>query len=619
MLTRPPEATSTSDDYRSLSLPAVSERKKRLVSCTTCRSRKIKCVKIQGTDTCAGCAETRAQCTYSQTSTRRKPYGRPYPSSSPPRGSRVSGRSESHPGQQHSSNVDDRATDSPHPFAPFVPSQQTPTAIFDPSLDSIHTPTDHAVDTLGSSLELGTWLPDAFPLSWPCDQPDGNLIGPSSLNDSNSASGTGSGSGSVHDARTYLPLVNPESREHHGQTGPGRLETIEDVMSWSTLLTFVGLYHERLYPRLPIVHWPSFSQHLVSRRDKTNVPFRAFLLSLMAYAVLQLPSSVIPDECRHLDLHALHNNCSQSSRRLRPDLYHSPELEFVCAMYCDYVYLRSLEQTVAAEITLAQAMRLATLLKCHEKVNGAEDTSTFIDAELRKRVFWLIYGSDRTTAALTDRPLLLSDYDITVQEPLEVDDGLITNAGCLPQPIDSVPIIAGFVRVTRVFRILSRTIELLRQYRNRTDLSDDPFYFSSRLTTIQQALQTELAALPPPLQIMDDFSASPIQHAFETCKANILVTQALARYEVYQLALMTGNEQYHLDDLTENVLSRLDLVPNDSLTANGSSMRHKVIFIAIFLLGKESGKNPSMVSHNALSILDKTIRDGSGRTRESCD
>ncbi|ADV22253.1 hypothetical protein I305_06858 [Cryptococcus gattii E566] len=278
----------------------------------------------------------------------------------------------------------------------------------------------------------------------------------------------------------------------------------------------------------------------------------------------RLPASVIPDECRHLDLHALHNRCSQSSRRLRPDLYHSPELEFVC---CDYVYLRSLEQTVAAEVTLAQAMRLATLLKCHEKVDGAEDTSTFIEAELRKRVFWLIYGSDRTTAALTDRPLLLSDYDITVQEPLEVDDGFITNAGCLAQPIDSVPIIAGFVRVTRVFRMLSRAIELLRQYRNRTYLLDDPFYFSSRLTTIQQELQTELAALPPPLRIMEDFGVSPIQHGFETCKANILVTQALARYEVYQLALMIGNEQCPLDDLTENVLSRLDLWVNVQLLA----------------------------------------------------
>lgn len=176
-------------------------------------------------------------------------------------------------------------------------------------------------------------------------------------------------------------------------------------------------------------------------------------------------------------------------------------------------------------------------------------------------------GSDRTTAALTDRPLLLSDYDITVQEPLEVDDGFITNAGCLAQPIDSVPIIAGFVRVTRVFRMLSRAIELLRQYRNRTYLLDDPFYFSSRLTTIQQELQTELAALPPPLRIMEDFGVSPIQHGFETCKANILVTQALARYEVYQLALMIGNEQCPLDDLTENVLSRLDLWVNVQLLA----------------------------------------------------
>ncbi|WVQ89304.1 hypothetical protein IAS59_003060 [Cryptococcus gattii] len=529
MLARPPEATCTSDDYRYLSPPV-------LVSCTTCRSRKIKCVK-------------------SQTSTRRKPYGRPYPSSSSSRGSTLSGRSESHPGQQHSTNVDDRATDTPRSFAPFVPSQ--PTAIFDSSLDSMHAPADRTVDILGSSFELGTWLPDAFPLSWPCDQPDGNLIGLSSLNDSIPASGTGSGSRWMQDAQTYPPLVNSESREQHGQTLPGRPETIEDMMSWSTLLTFVGLYHERLYPRLPIVHWPSFSQQLVSRRDKTNVPFRAFLMSLMAYTVLQLPASVIPDECRHLDLHALHNRCSQSSRRLRPDLYHSPELEFVCAMYCDYVYLRSLEQTVAAEVTLAQAMRLATLLKCHEKVDGAEDTSTFIEAELRKRVFWLIYGSDRTTAALTDRPLLLSDYDITVQEPLEVDDGFITNAGCLAQPIDSVPIIAGFVRVTHGISCI----------------------------------------------------ASPV--------ADHGGLWSLARYEVYQLALMIGNEQCPLDDLTENVLSRLDLVPDDSLTANGSSMRHKVIFIATFLLGKESGENPSMISHNALSILDKTIRDRRGRTAES--
>ena len=33
-------------------------------------------------------------------------------------------------------------------------------------------------------------------------------------------------------------------------------------------------------PRLPIVHWPSFSQQLVMRRDKQDLPFRAFLYSL---------------------------------------------------------------------------------------------------------------------------------------------------------------------------------------------------------------------------------------------------------------------------------------------------------------------------------------------------
>lgn len=65
----------------------------------------------------------------------------------------------------------------------------------------MHAPADRTVDILGSSFELGTWLPDAFPLSWPCDQPDGNLIGLSSLNDSIPASGTGSGSRWMQDAQ----------------------------------------------------------------------------------------------------------------------------------------------------------------------------------------------------------------------------------------------------------------------------------------------------------------------------------------------------------------------------------------------------------------------------------
>lgn len=33
-------------------------------------------------------------------------------------------------------------------------------------------------------------------------------------------------------------------------------------------------------PLLPLMHWPTFSQHLVSRRDRHDETFRIFLMSL---------------------------------------------------------------------------------------------------------------------------------------------------------------------------------------------------------------------------------------------------------------------------------------------------------------------------------------------------
>jgi hypothetical protein len=53
---------------------------------------------------------------------------------------------------------------------------------------------------------------------------------------------------------------------------------------------------------------------------------------------------------------------------------------------CDYVYYRTAEQGDLADIVLAHAMRIATILGMHE----ATPVSDFVEAAVRKRVFWLI-------------------------------------------------------------------------------------------------------------------------------------------------------------------------------------------------------------------------------------
>ncbi|WVF67419.1 hypothetical protein IAT40_002175 [Kwoniella sp. CBS 6097] len=615
---------------KGLAESATTARTEQPVSCTTCRARKTKCVKPRESDTCLGCKELQIPCIPSQASGPRKPYGRPYETTPIPAGAmRISpsttDRPWAHNGAGRPGNVSSMGLGSvpPHPSSIEAGPSRSPSRVDDDAHtieghrrtgESERPPGDFLDRLFGSS----DWLPDFYPVNIPLDLADQRTSMTTTSDPPFDVPEQADPSNHWLDHHA-LSSSEPVSGPH--ATSLGYTDSIDDVLSWSTLLTFVGLYRERIYPRLPIIHWPTFSQNLVSRKDKTDESFRSFLLILLAYTILQLPPSAIPDQCRSLDLDALHTRCSTAARRLRPNLYYNPELDHVC---CDYIYLRSLEQSAAADVILAQAMRLAILLGCHESTDGMQGEWDFVERETKKRVFWLIYGSDRTTAALTGRPLLLSDDEITASEPLEVDDELLTNAGSFPQPSERVPIIAGFVRVTRVFRILSRTIQLLRRAKTTVAptsggpveprslaLHLDPMWCSSYVLTTLGQLDTELVGLPLPLRVMniDQNAPQPPQHAFETCKANILVTQALARYELYQLASSTGNDDYILDNLTQSVLGRLDMTSGDYLTANGSSMRHKVVSIAAFLLGRESGTDPEVICREALSILNKTVRN----------
>lgn len=170
-------------------------------------------------------------------------------------------------------------------------------------------------------------------------------------------------------------------------------------------------------------------------------------------------------------------------------------------------------------------------------------------------------GSDRTIAALISCPMLLSDEDIFVSEPLEVDDSLITAAGSFQQPRGRTPVISGFVHVTRIFRLLSRVLRLVRQRARAQAVDANTDSFPDPRTLIH-SLQSLLDDLPPPLRLQSDVHEPRNQvdsNAFETCKANLLVNQVLVRFAIYQYAMLrsAGRPEQYLDELTEDVLKTL--------------------------------------------------------------
>jgi len=92
------------------------------------------------------------------------------------------------------------------------------------------------------------------------------------------------------DQAHLLSLESPEHSLAGSSTAPGALANLanstrrepqlEDVTSWANISLFISLFLQYLYPLLPLVHRPTFAEHLATRRDLRDTDFRALLLSI---------------------------------------------------------------------------------------------------------------------------------------------------------------------------------------------------------------------------------------------------------------------------------------------------------------------------------------------------
>jgi hypothetical protein len=81
-----------------------------------------------------------------------------------------------------------------------------------------------------------------------------------------------------------------------------------------------------------------------------------------------------------------------------------------------------------------------------------------IEAETRKRVFWIVRKLDIYVGAMLGLPQTLSDDDIDQEFPTEVDDEYITRDGILPMPEGVVSLMTAFNLHTRLVGILQKIV-----------------------------------------------------------------------------------------------------------------------------------------------------------------
>jgi hypothetical protein len=151
---------------------------------------------------------------------------------------------------------------------------------------------------------------------------------------------------------------------------------------------------------------------------------------------------------------------------------------------------------------LGEAIRVSFTLGINDMrrwvpTDGTEGPD-LIERELRARVYFLLYGSDKTLAILQDaQPIGLRDDDSWVALPTACKEDLLTAHALLPQtnPERGPPLLSGFVAVSKLYLVLSEHIESLRADRRRPPQSwqatQERLAHIQRLSAKVKALQAE--------------------------------------------------------------------------------------------------------------------------------
>jgi len=121
------------------------------------------------------------------------------------------------------------------------------------------------------------------------------------------------------------------------------------------------------------------------------------------------------------------------------------------------LFLQSSAKLATCYAYLGCALRAALRMGMHRNF----DHFNPIEAECRKRSFWVIRKMDIYVGALLGLPHTISEEDIDQSFPAEVDDEYITAEGIKPMPEGSVTVIAASNAHTRIVQILDKVVRLV--------------------------------------------------------------------------------------------------------------------------------------------------------------
>jgi hypothetical protein len=318
-----------------------------------------------------------------------------------------------------------------------------------------------------------------------------------------------------------------------------------------------ALFFEYLYPLTPLVHEPSLREGLDffvtqasginpsthhadpaipevgtayapgdhsaegSILDRTNRleypelwPDSIFTLitATCAEAAFLLPNDIFPEGETIADIFLqASRNCLNSY--LEADLEY-PNANSVAIRYFHSNCLHAAGKPKFSWHIFGEATRLAQVMQLHEE--ASLEGLLPVEAELRRRAFWIVYIGDKSAAILNNRPITIHKFSfesgITTAYPTGIDDEMAVSSGTLAPEATRKGFIRGFNANLRLWQAASDLILEMRLLQNQKDatLLGQQLLTAeerNRLDSLYVAFVTCLDDLPPYLQT-DVFVAS---------------------------------------------------------------------------------------------------------------
>ncbi|KAJ5157920.1 uncharacterized protein N7482_009020 [Penicillium canariense] len=204
---------------------------------------------------------------------------------------------------------------------------------------------------------------------------------------------------------------------------------------YDTAVMLSNAYFHNVHPQYPFLHEATFRDWEASLRrpealEAINTSFVPLFFLNIVYAIgaLLLPHSGYSAERFYVsaELHIGHV--------LALDNLEAIQAVLCCAMY-------SIRSPIGPSVWKLSglALRHCIELGYHRSANRFRSSTSPLQLELRKRVFWCAYGLDCSSAITLGRPLGIAYEDVDVEYPMDIDDFHLTNTSIYETPQTSSP------------------------------------------------------------------------------------------------------------------------------------------------------------------------------------